>query len=191
MDNNKNSKMWFILNLVLAVLIVLVLAGLLLVLLWPSGGKVVFSRDNNPAQIQAAVPSADERQTQTEIVIQATSADDEKDDKDTKSDDKDTKSDDYILPESSSRVLTTADVEGLSPKELNYARNEIYARHGRMFDSPELQKYFNSKSWYKGQYSPDDFDSNIASSVLSSIEKKNVEFLQNEEEKEGGYQLDQ
>ncbi len=44
-------------------------------------------------------------------------------------------SDDYILPESNSRYLTDADVAGLSLKEINYAKNEIYARHGRKFDS--------------------------------------------------------
>lgn len=63
---------------------------------------------------------------------------------------------DYILQDSSSRLLTRADVEklGLSLREINYAKNEIYARHGRKFHSMELQNYFNSKSWYRGTAAP-------------------------------------
>ena len=35
---------------------------------------------------------------------------------------------DYIIPDSSRKVLEDADVEGMSAKELNYARNEIFAK---------------------------------------------------------------
>lgn len=95
---------------------------------------------------------------------------------------------DYILPQSSSQVLTSADISGLSLQQLNYAKNEIYARHGRKFDSPELQNYFNSKSWYQGTVSPSSFDN----SMLSDVEKKNAEFLSNAEKAmdSNGYQLD-
>lgn len=40
----------------------------------------------------------------------------------------------YVLPQSSSRLLTDADVAGLSLQQINYAKNEIYARHGRLFE---------------------------------------------------------
>lgn len=86
-----------------------------------------------------------------------------------------------------------SDIQGLSIQELNYAKNEIYARHGRMFDSPELQNYFNSKQWYEGKYSAEDFDANYSASLLSDTEKKNTEFLKDAEYKlsSSGYQLDQ
>ena len=95
---------------------------------------------------------------------------------------------DYILPQSSSQVLTNSDISGLSLQQLNYAKNEIYARHGRKFDSPELQNYFNSKSWYHGTVNPSDFNN----SMLSDVEKKNAEFLSNAEKAmdPNGYQLD-
>jgi hypothetical protein len=95
---------------------------------------------------------------------------------------------DYILPDSASRELTDADVEGLTLQEINYAKNEIYARHGRKFDSQELQDYFNSKSWYSGTIDPDDFSDDM----LSSVEKKNAEFLHDKELEmdPDGYQLD-
>lgn len=94
----------------------------------------------------------------------------------------------YVLPKSSTELLTQADVAGLSIKEINYAKNEVYARHGRKFNSPELQNYFNSKSWYKGTINPDAF----SESLLSDIEKKNVELLRDIEfsMNPNGYQLD-
>ena len=95
---------------------------------------------------------------------------------------------DYILPESNSRYLTDADVSGLTLQQLNYAKNEIYARHGRKFDSPELQKYFGSKSWYNGTINASDFKE----TVFNEYEKKNAEFLRQKEfaMQDGGYQLD-
>lgn len=100
-----------------------------------------------------------------------------------------TGSSDYILPESASRVLTSADIQSLTAKQLNYAKNEIYARHGRKFLSPELQNYFNSKSWYKGTIDGDDF----SESVFNEAEKENVSILRDREYslQPGGYVLDQ
>lgn len=99
-----------------------------------------------------------------------------------KAEEKTENSDDYICSKSNSDLLADADIKGLSAQKLNYARNEIYARHGRMFDSQELQDYFNSKSWYKGIYSAGDFDANY-SGLLSDIERKNIEFLSSAEAK--------
>lgn len=96
---------------------------------------------------------------------------------------------DYILPQSQTQYLTEADVRNLSCRELNYAKNEIYARRGRKFDSPELQRYFNSKSWYKGTIAP----SNFSESVFNEIEKANIRFLRDKEYamNPNGYPLDQ
>lgn len=80
---------------------------------------------------------------------------------------------DYILPDSSSRILSDSEVSVLSKEELRLARNEIYARHGRKFDDVQLQSYFDSKSWYKGTIDPADF----SESMLSEIEKKNIELI--------------
>lgn len=55
----------------------------------------------------------------------------------------------YVLPDSANRKLKKSDLKGLSKEELRIARNEIYARHGRMFDDKNLQKYFDSQSWYE------------------------------------------
>lgn len=94
----------------------------------------------------------------------------------------------YILQDSGMRLLIRSDVEGLSLQEINYAKNEIYARHGRKFKSPELQNYFNSKSWYSGTIEAEAFNDNL----LSDVEKKNAEFLRNIEFSinPNGYPLD-
>ncbi|MFQ4141823.1 YARHG domain-containing protein [Chlorogloeopsis sp. ULAP02] len=68
------------------------------------------------------------------------------------------------------RLLTSADLKGRSAWELTIMRNEIYARHGRMFKEPKLQRHFESQSWYQPRYSGDKFPD----SVLSKIELKNA-----------------
>ncbi len=79
----------------------------------------------------------------------------------------------YVLPDSANRKLKKSDLKGLSKEELRIARNEIYARHGRMFDDKKLQKYFDSQSWYDGTVPASEFSED----VLSSVEKKNVAFI--------------
>ncbi|MCI8950292.1 MAG: YARHG domain-containing protein [Lachnospiraceae bacterium] len=85
---------------------------------------------------------------------------------------------DYILPESSIRLLSISDLAGLSKEQLRIARNEIYARHGRMFATEELQQYFNSKSWYRGTISASSF----SESMLSQLEKDNIKLIQERED---------
>lgn len=80
---------------------------------------------------------------------------------------------DYIFPNSSFELLTDADVYGMTAQEVNYAKNEIYARNGRRFNSEELQAYFDAKLWYYGYIEPEDF----TESMLSEVEKENVTFL--------------
>jgi hypothetical protein len=53
-----------------------------------------------------------------------------------------------MLPESNVRVYDTSELEALSDHDLFVARNEIYARHGYVFEAGELSDYFASKSWY-------------------------------------------
>lgn len=80
----------------------------------------------------------------------------------------------YILFDSDSRYLTENDVRDLTAHELMLARNEIYARHGRIFKDPEIRAYFNSQTWYKGIVEPDDFSTD----VFNKYEKENLEFIQ-------------
>ena len=88
---------------------------------------------------------------------------------------------DYILADSNSRYISTSDLEGLTKEELSYARNEIYARHGRRFKDEGLQSYFDSKDWYEGTISPDDF----RESMLNDYEIKNAETILSYEKSKG------
>lgn len=88
----------------------------------------------------------------------------------------------YILPESSTRLLERKDLENLSAEQCRLARNELYARHGRMFDDAALQSYFESCSWYQGSIP----SANFSDTVLSEIEVKNRDFIV-AYEKEKGY----
>jgi hypothetical protein len=45
--------------------------------------------------------------------------------------------------------ISTDLLDGLFVEDLRVLRNEIYARHGRIFKDKELQKYFSEQPWYK------------------------------------------
>lgn len=79
----------------------------------------------------------------------------------------------FILPDSDSVYLDTSDLIGLTSAELRVARNEIYARHGYVFESKDLQNYFSSLDWYYP-------DVNYNGS-LSDIEKSNVDLVKSVE----------
>ncbi len=55
-------------------------------------------------------------------------------------------------------LLTPADIEGRSPQDMRNLRNAVYARHGRIFETPELRNYFNSRPWYKPRQDHKDSD---------------------------------
>lgn len=77
---------------------------------------------------------------------------------------------DYILKNSATHLYTEAELSVLSARELMLARNEIYARHGYIFNSSDIQSYFESKSWYHGTDTVDTFDF----TQLNSTERANV-----------------
>ena len=82
-------------------------------------------------------------------------------------------SDDYILPDSATRRLTQADVADLTWEQCCLARNEIFARHGRLFQTPQIAAYFEAQSWYHGTIPGASFSND----VLSQIERDNIDFL--------------
>ena len=71
----------------------------------------------------------------------------------------------------------------MSSYDLYLTRNEIFARHGRMFNNADLQEYFNSQAWYEPIYSPSQFDS--MGNVLNDAEQKNVNVMRQIEKDQG------
>lgn len=78
--------------------------------------------------------------------------------------------DDFLFADSDSRDLTDEELSYLSDEELRIARNEIYARRGRLFDDEGLQNYFRSKNWYQGTISPSSFSDDM----LNDYERRNT-----------------
>ncbi|EPJ48557.1 MAG: hypothetical protein OFPI_29100 [Osedax symbiont Rs2] len=75
---------------------------------------------------------------------------------------------DYILPASSRRLLNIRDIDGFSAAKVRLARNEIFARHGYIFNSLDLQRHFKQYGWYQAS---------TRSAQLSVTERANVSFL--------------
>jgi hypothetical protein len=65
--------------------------------------------------------------------------------------------------------------EQMFTEDLRILRNEMYARHGRVFKDPELQKYFAAQAWYKP-------DPEFKDEMLSEVEFKNLAKIRTAEE---------
>ena len=77
---------------------------------------------------------------------------------------------------------TLEDLSILDSYGLKITRNEIFARHGRMFNDQELQEYFKRQQWYVPQIAANDFDT----SCLNEVEKYHVNSISVYEEQIGG-----
>ena len=74
------------------------------------------------------------------------------------------------------KAITEKMLHGLSLHELRLLRNEVYARHGRMFRADWLQQHFFFQPWY----TPDE---NFKDEELSGNDKLNVETIVKYEDK--------
>lgn len=72
-----------------------------------------------------------------------------------------------------------------SSDQLELAKNEIYARHGRQFVTQYISDYFNSKSWYQGTIDPDTFDAQ-QDSIFNEYEMANISKIAEWEERKSG-----
>jgi len=75
-----------------------------------------------------------------------------------------------LYPEGSNRYLSSSDLSGKSKYDLKIMRNEIFARHGFIFQTNEMQDYFSKQSWYNPRYSD-------VNNMLTSIEKDNIALI--------------
>ncbi|MGL4498409.1 MAG: YARHG domain-containing protein, partial [Planktothrix sp.] len=79
------------------------------------------------------------------------------------------------------RRVTSADLVGKTAFQLDIMRNGLFARHGRRFNNPALQSYFNSQTWYVPIYNPDIFPDNL----LSNLEQENAQYILDFQNKNG------
>lgn len=78
-----------------------------------------------------------------------------------------------LFPQTDERYFTAEDFADCPEDILVLAKNEIYARHGRMFLDQEIYEYFLTRMWYEPTYAPEEFDE----SCLNEYEKANIELL--------------
>ncbi|MCU5681297.1 YARHG domain-containing protein [Bacillus wiedmannii] len=79
----------------------------------------------------------------------------------------------FIFPDSDIRKLTSAELTYLSKEQLKIARNEIYARHGNIFQTKDMQAYFSKQSWYR--------ENPYFTGKLTDIETYNIELIKSRE----------
>ena len=72
--------------------------------------------------------------------------------------------------------LIDADIKDLDKGQLRLMRNAVYARHGRTFKSVDLQSLWECYTWYKK-------NPNYSDSLLTDIDKYNIELIQKYEAK--------
>jgi hypothetical protein len=92
-------------------------------------------------------------------------------------------------PWTSQRLVTQEDLSQLSPWELIVMRNEIYARHGWVFERADLQDYFGQQPWYrpKGTMENRESANRLAEVELTALERHNVKaILHYEKVQQGG-----
>ena len=80
----------------------------------------------------------------------------------------------FLFYDSSERRLSREELAHLSKWELRVARNEIYARNGRFFQSADLTAHFSQFAWYQ----PHTWEP-----ALNAIESYNVGLIQAEEDR--------
>lgn len=68
-------------------------------------------------------------------------------------------------------AVDESDLRALSREELRRLRNAVYARHGRTFDSVELQRYFDTKPWYRPR-------SDYTEAALTATDLANIKLIQ-------------
>lgn len=88
--------------------------------------------------------------------------------------------DDVILWGISSRYIDESELYNYDLGQLRLIRNEIFALHGRIFNSQDLMDYFSQKSWYVPTYAPEDFDANMFD-YLNDYEEANLNVILNYE----------
>ena len=78
------------------------------------------------------------------------------------------------------KALKKSDIKDMTPAQLRLMRNAIYARHGRVFTSVDLQSLWECYTWYKPN---PDYNDNM----LTKTDKKNLKLIQDMEKVTGTY----
>lgn len=136
--------------------------------IWKKEGIV---RDESAAP---AEDSMEENGENAEVQQEGDSTVSEENQADEKNVQDETADSEYIISDSNSRYLSSDEVDSFDSEKVRMAINELYARHGRVFTTPEIAAYFQSKSWYQPDESKT--DAQIVAE-FNEYEKANAELL--------------
>lgn len=89
----------------------------------------------------------------------------------------------FIFPDSDKKYLSEDEVRAKTVEDLMVGRNEIFARHGYIFEDANLKSHFENTSWYQGTVVSSEFNSE---QVFNEFEKKNVELIKKVEDEING-----
>ena len=72
------------------------------------------------------------------------------------------------------KLLSFSDIATLSQEELRLLRNTVYARHGKPFQTQEMQRHFTSRPWYT-------IHTNYDNTELTANDQANIKIIQSAE----------
>jgi len=79
-----------------------------------------------------------------------------------------------------SSKIDSAVISEMTSADLRLLRNEIFARHGYIFKSPELTDFFSKFEWYQPNLTSDQIDK-----VLTEIDRYNISLIKTVEQENG------
>lgn len=85
----------------------------------------------------------------------------------------------FVFPNSNTELIDRRELENLSDRDLTYAINELYARHGYIFRNQQMREYFEQFTWYCGDVPSDEF----STECFNQIESDNWSLLVSERDK--------
>lgn len=159
---------------------IVIIALIVVVVLFINGPAVNKGSESNPGSTSEAMQNGETSATD-DSADNSDSAENNDEDKGSSSKQDDpykpgiysSYSEDFTIPGSDEYYIEYSDYEYLSLDDVQWAINEIYARHGRIFKDEPYSSYFSGCEWYTPTYPADKFDE----SCFNKYEQSNLKVL--------------
>lgn len=89
----------------------------------------------------------------------------------------------FVFPNSDTELIEEQEAQNLSDRDLAFAINEIYARHGYLFQNNEVRGYYEQFDWYNDKIPSVD----VSADSFNEIERQNWNMLVNERNRRKEY----
>lgn len=167
-EEKKNDTGLIVLIAVLSA--VVLVCGVALALIFMGDSSDGNSGDSNiTEEVEKLTPQKEKKDSKSDHDKKAYEYDD--------SDEEESSDSDYLF-DSDTRYITERDLRYCSQDKIALIRNEIYARHGYIFQREPYKSYFAAKSWYIPN--PD-----FSEALFNSIEKYNKDYIVEYEKRMG------